>query len=111
MPFAWLPDVRLVFLVSSFVFLFLYGVQMLLLVSPRNLRLRAFRFSLFGIYALIIGFGAVRALKPIFPVSDFLDGSGPYLLAVPAAMLAALALRAQARTARQDGRMALSRTA
>jgi signal transduction histidine kinase len=108
---SWLFIVRLVLLASSFVFLLLYSVQMLLQVSPRDLRLRAFRFSLFGIYALIIGFGAVRALQNnLLPVSDFLDVLARYLLAIPAAALATLALRAQARTARQDGRLALSRS-
>jgi signal transduction histidine kinase len=108
---SWLFIVRLVLLVSSFVFLLFYSVQMLLQASSPDLHLRAFGFSFFGIYALIIAFGAVHALQTnLLPVSDFLDVLARYLLAIPAAALASLALRAQARAARQDGRLALSRS-
>ncbi|MBN1450992.1 MAG: sensor histidine kinase [Anaerolineales bacterium] len=93
----WLPWLRLVFLVASFTSLFLYGVQMLLLVSPYNPRKRIFRFSVFGAYALfiVISIMGTYSKAPISTI-DMLDGLARYLLAVPAAMLAALALRAQA---------------
>jgi signal transduction histidine kinase len=108
---AWLSVARLVLLVCSFIFLLLYAVQMLLQVSPRDLRLRILRFSLFGIYALMIGFGAVHALQTVsLPVLDLLDALARYLLAIPAAALATLALRAQARSAKQEGRQALSKS-
>ncbi|MFL7870889.1 MAG: sensor histidine kinase [Anaerolineales bacterium] len=105
----WLPWLRLSFLVASFASLFLYGVQMLLLVSPYEPGKRRFRFSVFGIYALLIITSLVRSyLKTPIPAVNLLDGLARYLLAVPAAMLATLALRAQGRTAREQERMHLS---
>ncbi len=47
-------------------------------------------------------------LKAPISLIQLLDGLGRYLLAVPAAMLAALALRAQAREMRQNDRMQMS---
>src|SRR3990172_5188225 len=93
----WLPWLRLGFLVTSFASLFWYGIQMLLLVSPYNLGKRKLLFSIFGFYALFI-IGNATAPYPASPISlvPLLDGLGRYLLAVPAAMLAALALRDQA---------------
>ena len=108
---AWLSVVRLALLAASFIFLFLYAVQMLLLVSPRDLRLRILRFSIFGIYAIIILASALHALQTAaLPISDFLDALARYLLAVPAAFLAAMALRAQARAAGQEFRAQLARS-
>jgi signal transduction histidine kinase len=106
---AWLPWLRLTFLFASFVSLFLYGFQMLLLASPHDPRKRLFRFSAFGAYALFITYNLVIGYQasPIPPI-HLLDGVGRYLLAVPAAMLAALALRAQAREMRQAERIYLS---
>lgn len=94
---AWLPWLRLGFLVTSFACLFWYGVQMLLLVTAYNQSRHSTRFSLFGLYALfILGNAFISySLSPI-PLVTLLDVLGRYLLAVPAAMLAALALRAQA---------------
>ena len=106
---GWLPWLRLGFLYASFVSLFLYGFQMLLLVSPYSAGKRMFRFSIFGVYALFISVNLVGAyLKSPIPLIHLLDGLGRYLLAVPAAMLAALALRAQAREMRQNDRTRLS---
>jgi signal transduction histidine kinase len=105
----WLSWLRLGFLIISFASLFIYGIQMLLLVSPYRRGKRIFRFSVFGAYALFILFniGSAHFKAPI-PQSALLDGLARYLLAVPAAMLAALALRAQGRTAREQGRTHLS---
>ena len=106
---GWLPWLRLFFLYTSFTSLFLYGYQMLLLVSPYRPGKRRIRFGVFGIYALfIIGNMAGAYLKAPIPLVYLLDGLGRYLLAVPAAMLAALALRAQAREMRQNDRIHLS---
>jgi signal transduction histidine kinase len=105
----WLPWLRLGFLFASFISLFLYGFQMLLLVLPKNPERRAFLISAFGVYALFIASNIFRShLEAPIPLIHLLDGLGRYLLAVPAAMLAALALRAQAREMRQDNRMQLS---
>jgi signal transduction histidine kinase len=102
----WLPWLRLSFLVASFASLFLYGTQMLLLVSPYSQGKRMFRFSVFGAYALFIIISMISAFS--LPIISLLDGLARYLLAVPAAMLAALALRAQGRTAREQGRIRMS---
>ena len=107
----WMPAVRLVLLVASFVFLFLYAIQMLLLVSPRIPRLRILRFSAFGIYAVLILASAYQAVQAsALAIADLLDALSRYLLAIPAAFLAALALRAQAREAGRGYRLKLSRS-
>lgn len=106
---GWLPWLRLGFLFASFTSLFLYGIQMLLFVSPYEPEKRAFLFSAIGVYALFIISNIIRAyLQAPIPLIHLLDGLGRYLLAVPAAMLAALALRVQARDVRQDNRANLS---
>jgi len=108
---GWLPWLRLGFLFASFTSLFLYGFQMLLLVSPYNHEKRTFLLSAFAVYALFIIINIIRAYigAPI-PFIHLLDGLGRYLLAVPAAMLAALALRAQAREMHQNNHMRLSKS-
>ncbi len=105
---GWLPWLRLFFLYTSFTSLFLYGFQMLLLVSPYDPEKRIFRYGVFGLYALFIIANMTGAyLKAPIPLIHLLDGLGRYLLAVPAAMLATLALRAQAREMRQEQRIQL----
>lgn len=95
---AWLPWLRLGFLISSFASLLWYGFQMHLLVSPENYGKRTFRFIIFGFYTIFMIGSTIGAYteSPI-PLVPLLDVLGRYLLAVPAAMLAALALRAQAK--------------
>ena len=94
---GWLPWLRLGFLVASFVSLLLYGIQMLLLASTYSSRKRILGFSLFGAYALFILINVSSAhFKGPLPITNLLDGLVRYLLAVPAAVLAALGLRAQA---------------
>jgi signal transduction histidine kinase len=106
---GWLPWLRLGFLFASFTSLFLYGIQMLLFVSPYEPEKRAFLFSAVGVYVLFIIGNIIRAyLQAPIPLIHLLDGLGRYLLAVPAAMLAALALRVQARDVQQDNRANLS---
>ena len=106
----WIPWLRLGFLYASFISLLIYGQQMLLMVSPYNLRKRIFRFSVFGAYALfIIGNMVIAYSRNPIPPDHLLDGLGRYLLAVPAAMLAALALRAQARDTQSETNKQLSK--
>ena len=106
---GWIPWLRLGFLYSSFISLFIYGLQMLLLVSPYNPRKRVFRFTVFGFYSLFIVGNMINAYNrsPV-PIVHLLDGLGRYLLAVPAAMLATLALRAHARAMRKENNTQLS---
>jgi signal transduction histidine kinase len=105
---TWLPWLRLGLLVASFASLSWYGIQMLWLVSPYSPGKRTIRFSIFGFYVLFIIGNATSAYRasPI-PLVPLLDGLGRYLLAVPAAMLAALALSAQARGMFQNKRTRL----
>ena len=104
----WLPWLRLGFLATSFACLFWYGIQMLLLVSPPNPGKRTIRFGIFGFYAFFIIGSTINAyLTTPIPLVPLLDGLGRYLLAVPAAMLAALALHAQARGMFQNKRTRL----
>jgi signal transduction histidine kinase len=105
---TWLPWLRLSFLVASFAFLLWYGIQMLLLVSPYNSGKRTLRFSIFGLYVLFIVSNAISAYRAMaIPLVPLLDVLARYLLAVPAAMLAALALHAQARGMFQNRRTRL----
>ncbi len=93
----WLPWLRLGFLFTSFACLLWYGIQMLLLVLPSNSGKRPFRFSIFGFYTLFVIGNTIDAYSAAsIPLIPLLDGLGRYVLAVPAAMLAALALREQA---------------
>ena len=93
-----LPWLRLGFLIASFASLFWFGVQMFLLVAPSKSGKFTFHLSTFCLYALFILICTFEAnLKSPIPQIPLLDGLGRYLLAVPAALLAALALHSQAR--------------
>lgn len=102
----WLPWLRLVFLYTSFTSLFLYGFQMLILISPYNLGKLRIQYSLFGAYILFVTINLLIAyLESPIPLVPLLDGLGRYLLAAPAAILAALALRAHGRITREQERL------
>ena len=102
---SWIPWMRLGFLISSFTSLFLYGLQMLLLVLPSSNRERVFLSGALGLYTLfIIGNMASAYMRTPMSCISLLDGLGRYLLAVPAAVLATLALHTQAREMRQNDR-------
>ena len=106
---GWIPWLRLSFLYASFISLFLYGFQMLLLVSTDSPGKWIIRFGAIGLYALIIIANMISANhKAPIPLVHLLDELGRYLLAVPAAMLATMALRAQAREVRRNDRTHLS---
>ncbi|MBM3151994.1 MAG: sensor histidine kinase [Chloroflexi bacterium] len=106
---AWLPWGRLVMLVASFIPLFIYAILALLQSSPRNPRIGILHISGFGLYAGLLLLSAWQAYGdgPI-PWLTLLDNLSRYLMAFPAAMLAALALNAQSRSVRQAGRHTLS---
>ena len=105
---TWLPWLRLGLLIASFAFLFRYGLQMLLQVMPFNFLKRVVYISVFCLYALFIIVNAIVAyLKSPIPTVSLLDGLGRYLLAIPAATLATLGLRAQAHVMFQDKRTRL----
>lgn len=105
--FAWF---RLALLLASFVALFGYAYFTLRMASPKYQGRRWLHFDRLVIYELI----AVLVITLTYrdrPVQwlSFLDALSRYLVAIPAAALAALALYAQARQFRQEGREPLSR--
>jgi len=106
---GWLPWLRLIFLVSSYLSLLFYGLLMLPLISSFNRGKQFFRLNLSGLYALTILIGITSAYyKTQIPTPLLLDGLTRYLLAVPAGMLATLALRAQGQSARENAQDILS---
>ena len=103
----WLPWLRLGFLIASFASLLWYGVQMLLLVAPYGPNRRTIQIVFFA-YALFIITNSIHTfLKSPISLVALLDGLGRYLLAIPAAILATLALRAQAQGMYQNKRTRL----
>ncbi len=93
----WLPWLRLGLLLSSFIALIVYGASTLL-HRPLTPKIHLFLgLSLLGLFLLAI---LVSAARTYFahgtPSVDFLDSLIRYLLAVPGAALAAMALRAEA---------------
>ena len=107
---GWLPWLRLGLLVVSFVSLFLFAYQSLLLTSVKSISKRILRFSIFGVYVgVILISAAITYSATAIPWLNFLDGMARYLLAAPAAHLATLALRAHSRQVRQQGRLGLSK--
>lgn len=105
----WLPWFQLGMLVSSFILLLVYAVLTLLQVSTYMPRKHMLRFGLFGIYVLALLISALVTYRDrTVPWQPVVDGMTRYLLAVPAALLAALALRAQSRFVRREGRHTLA---
>jgi signal transduction histidine kinase len=106
---AWIPWLRLGLLVTSFASLFLFAINLLRLISPRSILKRIVRIGAYLLYASTILASAFLAYRYIpIPWLDILDGLARYLLAVPAAMLATIALRAWSRSARRENREALT---
>lgn len=101
---------KLVLLVSSFICLFLFAVNLLRLTSSRS-GLPQWHIVIFGSYAVLVLTSASLAYSIIpIPWANLLDGLARYLLAVPASMLAALALRARGLQARAEDRPALEKS-
>ncbi len=105
--FSWL---RLALLVSSFAALFSYAYFTLQLTSLKTNGHRFFHFDRLAIYELILVLCVVltyrdRPVQVVFVV----DAMARYLLAVPAAALAGLALHTEARRYRAEGRAALTK--
>jgi signal transduction histidine kinase len=94
---AWLPWFRLFLLITSFVFLIIYDFQAFRLhpypIKPGE----SILIGILGVYVLIILISATRAVRSAdITWFDLLNVLSRYLLAVPGAILAALALRLQA---------------
>jgi signal transduction histidine kinase len=105
----WLSWLRLALLYSSFISLFLYAFLTLRLVSPKYEGRRFVHLGRILLYEVAILTVAILTYwqKPI-PWIDLLDVLARYLIAVPAALLAALALYAQGRQSKQENRASLS---
>ncbi len=103
--FAWF---RLALLISSFAALFAYAYFTLQLASTKTGGNPFFHFGRLAVYEAII-LGCVVLTYRDRPIQWFfvLDAMARYLLAVPAAALAGLALYTQARRYGQEGRQAL----
>lgn len=107
---ALTPWIRLFLLFTSFTCLFFFAYNLLLLASSHPIqRLR----QLVGVLALYIflflGSAFLTYRTGIVPWTELLDGLGRYLLAAPASLLAALALRARGRQSHAEDRPALEK--
>lgn len=106
---AWLSWLRLGLLFSSFVALFFYAFLTLRLVSPKYEGRRFVHLGRIAIYeAVIISLAVLTYWQKPVPWINLLDVLARYLLAIPAAFLAALALYAQGRRSKEEGRSSLS---
>jgi len=94
---TWLPWFRLLLLITSFVFLAIFGIQAFR-SHPSKLRAGSYVvLTSLGIYLLIILINTGLAIRSAnITWLDLLNVLSRYLLAVPGALLAAYALRIQA---------------
>ncbi len=106
---GWLGWFRLVLLTSSFIALFLYAYVTLRQASPKYQGRRLLHFGRLAVYEAIM-VSCVLLTYRERPVDwlTLLDGMSRYMLALPAAALAGLALYIQGRRARQEGRALLA---
>jgi signal transduction histidine kinase len=106
----WFPWLRLVLLVSSFSSLMLFGYFLLKLTLPRS---ESRRFVHYVSYVLYIGaillsvYLSYRSAS--IPWLNLMDGLSRYLLAVPACLMATIALQARARTSREMAKKDLAK--
>ena len=105
----WLAWIRLALLISSFAALFLYAYLSLRLSSPRYHARRLLHFDRLAIYEGVILLVVLFSYRER-PVDwiNLLDVLARYLMAVPAAALAGLALYSQGRKYRHEDRAPLS---
>ena len=106
---AWLAWFRLALLISSFIALFLYAYVTLRQSSPRYQGHRLLHFGRLIAYMAIVGACVLLTYQgQPFQWVPLLDGLARYLLAIPAAALAGLALYTQARQFHREGRTPLA---
>lgn len=105
----WLPGLRLGLLIASFISLFIYAYLTLKLTSLKYQGRQFVHFGRFGLYVAAVIASAILAYwnKPV-PWINLLDDLARYLLAAPAALLAALALHTQGQRFKQEGRPLLA---
>lgn len=107
---GWLPWVEIILLTASYLALFLYGIRTFRAPSYKPWIGMVTGVSILGAYVLAISISAFITYRTV-PISlyDFLDGMSRYLLAVPSAFLAVLALRFQSLQASRRSQKLLSR--
>ncbi len=106
---AWLPWLRLCFLYASFIALFIYAFLTLRLVSARYQSHKLVHFGRLAIFeGAFVGLALLAYWGKPVPWLSLLDVMARYLVALPAAILAALALRTQLRRFREQDRSALA---
>jgi signal transduction histidine kinase len=106
---VWLSWLRLGLLFSSFISLFFYAFLTLRLVSPKYEGRRFVHMGRIIIYeAAILSIAILTYWQKPIPWINLLDVLARYLLALPAVLLAALALYAQGRQTKEEGRPSLS---
>jgi hypothetical protein len=94
---GWLPWFRLFLLITSFIFLIIFDIQVFRLQSLRLGKGGYVLLSILGIYILFILINAIFAIRSAnIAWFDLLNVLARYLLAVPGSILAAFALRLQA---------------
>lgn len=106
----WLPWLKIFLLAVSYISLLLYGIRTFRNSGPRFWAGLLPGALLMGVYWLTIAISAIITYRAaLIPWHDFLDGMLRYLLAVPSAFLAALALRFQLLQAPSRNRKQLAR--
>jgi signal transduction histidine kinase len=107
---AWIPWLRIATLTLSFPCLFLFAYNFMGLGSLQTIQGWIKKYNLLGLYWLALTVSALIAYRdhPL-PGLVFWDTMARYWLAVPASLLAALALSARSRQARVDSRPQLAR--
>jgi signal transduction histidine kinase len=107
---AWVVWLKIGLLVASFIALFFYAYVSLRLTSPKYQGRTLLHFDRLLVYEVVVVLvvGLTYQNSPV-QWQTLLDGLARYLLAIPAAALAGLALYAQARGMRRDGRVPLAR--
>ncbi|MBN2385847.1 MAG: sensor histidine kinase [Anaerolineales bacterium] len=106
---GWLDWARCTILVTSFLFLLNYGIRTFQTPGYRPLLGMRLGIAVLGIYSLVILASAMLTYwNGEVPWARLLDSLARYLLAVPGAALAALALRFESDEARSRDRRTLS---
>ena len=106
---AWLSWLRLGLLYSSFISLFLYAFLTLRLISPKYKGRRFVHFGRLSVFeAVVLAIAVLTYWQKPIPWINLLDVLARYLIAMPAALLAALSLYTQGRRSKEAGRSSLS---
>lgn len=107
---TWLPWLRVVFLMTSFSSLFLFAYNLLNLTLPRSESRRFVHVVSFVLYAGTVLLNVFLAFRSgNVPWLNLIDGLARYLLAIPACLMATIALWARARASRKMENKVLAR--